>query len=326
MENGIPRTGRKMCATLCLLGLALMVLVSATPAQSTADQELAYKYMNMPAEFQALCALYKLDRLIAREKAAGNSDRARQYEQGRTWLKEAINKYNEYAFVNPVSPGEQEFEERKRRDIPPKSPLGMWQHVWRAQEGMHQLIATRNLSGDPPGMSYEEIQARHKAMDKAAQTMDKAVAVLEAGRGWKSVTDGMFFNAQVPPRFMPGKHLDYRLYMDWRAENSREVAKALFVRVTKKGEAAYANDYQEKALEREKKIHADLTVDIKGQSYPGIRGNWARYAYTWKGMQLQALLFHRVSNKYVLEIIYLAEAGRFDAEEAEGIVRSFESL
>lgn len=306
-----------------LLAIMLLLLPTGLLVQSGGDNDpdRRAEYLNLPADGQAVCARYKLDRLIE-QRSDDPAETLRHLAEGQRWLAIAIDQYAAYSFTNPTSPFDKPAEVRAGSAGPAASPLGLMQHAWRALEGMRQLQATRNLSTAAPPESTVDLQARYRALDEAIEAMGKAVDALEAARGWVEHGDGMFLTLRVPPEFLPGQNPDYRLCFDWREPESREVGKSLFVSVTRGRPDTNVRDSQQHALEREKTLLPDLVVIEHDQFIPGIRGSWFSYQGTWRGIAVTGLIFHQADRNYIREVKYIARSGLFDSEEGEGIIRS----
>jgi hypothetical protein len=294
-------------ATLLFLLMVILTAGQGFP-QEAVDQTLKDKYQAYPAEIQAHCALYKLDRLLEQKRAGGEDKDLTKLEEGRKWLASAVENYDKIAAAG-ISGDEAE---------PARSPLGLMQHLWRAQEGMHQRLASFQVSSTPAG--YDALNATFR---QAVADMDKAVAALEAARGWKEVSDGMFLSIQVPPGFWPRQNISCRLFFNFRPPpNYTEVTKALYVTVEPNKENKPLRDYQLDEIVRERQNYPDAIMLESDQAYPGVRGRWFQYAYTWEGKEIFGVMYHVTNRRYIWEIKYIALVDSFDEEECEGIIRS----
>jgi hypothetical protein len=294
-----------------LLFLAILILAGGPGFPQQADiQTLKDEYLAFPAGIQARCALYKLDRLLEQKRASGEDKDMQQLEEGRKWLASAVEHYDKLSDQDAYGD----------RGNPARSPLGLMQHLWRAQEGMNQDLASFQVSATPEG--YDALNATFR---QAVAAMDKAVAALEAARGWTEHSDGMFLSIQVPPGFWPRQNINYRLFFNYRPPpDYKEVTKALFVTVEPNQEKKSLHDYQLDEIVRERQEHPDAIMISGDQSYPGVRGRWFHYAYTWQGKEIFGVMYHVTNRNYIWEIKYITLAATFDEEECEGIIRSMQ--
>ncbi|MFC2166201.1 hypothetical protein ACFLT2_14540 [Acidobacteriota bacterium] len=299
--------------------LLILLLFPAvvTLAQSGGDQELKYRYLNLPPDLQAQHALVKLDRAI---QAGGSQSKLLHLNQGRRWLTEAIARYGEY-----TSPPNQTYPTTNRtaQSIDPAaSPFGLLTHLWRAKEGMIQHRATSQLYEVPPELTPEMLKAQENAIQDAIEAMRKAVSEVEASRGWTVHSDGMFLSLQVPPGFEAGQNSAYRLYLAWRPAKGSRVEKAVFVSVMPNKDNLQPYEHQARAVTRERGEHADMVVIENSRGLLGVPGSQFTYGYTWGNMELQGVIHHFNHNNNMWEIKYLSVTNRFDEEECEGIIRS----
>ena len=304
-------------AKASVLIILLLFPAVITLAQSGSDQDLKYRYLNLPPDLQAQCALVKLDRAI---QAGGSQSKLQHLNQGRRWLTEAIARYGDY-----TSPPNQTFPKTARTTQsidPAASPFGLLTHLWRAKEGMIQHRATSQLHEVPADLSPEMLKAQEKAIKDAIEAMTKAVAEVEASREWTVHSDGMFLSIQVPPGFKAGQNPAYRLYLTWRPAEGSRVEKAVFVSVMPNKDNLQPYEHQARAVTRERGEHADMVVIEDSRGLLGVPGSQFSYGYTWGNMELQGVIHHFNHNNNVWEIKYLSVINRFDEEECEGIIRS----
>jgi len=228
--------------------LLLWPAVSAS-AQSGTDQDLKYRYGNLPPDLQAQCALVKLDHAI-RGESGGSQSKLQHLRQGRRWLTEAIARYGEY-----MGPPNQTFPTTTRLTQPldpAASPFGLLTHLWLTKEGMIHYRDTNRLFGDTSNLSSERAKAQEKAINDAIDAMQKAVAEVEASREWTAHSDGMFLSLQVPPGFKTAQNPDYRLYLTWSpSQGRRSVEKAVFVSVMPNEDNLQPYEHQTRAIARE---------------------------------------------------------------------------
>ncbi|MCK5057625.1 MAG: hypothetical protein KAT34_13270 [Candidatus Aminicenantes bacterium] len=317
------------------LGFIILIIIPSILvfSQSSNVSDLKKEYQNLPPGLQARCALYKLNQLLEKLNQSGNAAKLQKYQQGRKWLETALKKYEDY--VTPSNIGvTSPYERREKKDFlaegyvgkgdPTKSPFGLMKHLWLAREGMMQRQATRKLSSGPSTLSPEEAKRYRLVLDKAVESIRKAVKTLEDARGWIEHSDGMFLSIKVPPGFRPYKNPKYRLDLTWRPPKSFEIEKVLFVSVEISEKDKYASDYQRKAVIRERKDHPDLVVIESGQHFPGVEGIWFTYGYTWKKKKLTGLIYHYKYGIFIWEVLYTALGNRFNEEECEDIIRSIQ--
>jgi len=300
-----------------VLLILLLFPAAVTLAQAGGDQELKYRYLNLPPDMQAQVALVKLDRAI---QAGGSQSRLQHLNQGRRWLTEAIARYGVYSGppnqTNPTT-------NRTTQSIDPAaSPFGLLTHLWRAKEGMIQHHARSQLHKAPSGLSPEMLKAQEKAIKDAIEAMRKAVAEVEASREWTVHSDGMFLSLQVPPGFKASQNPAYRLYLTWRPAEGGGVEKAVFVSVMPNKDNLQPHEYQARAVTQEREEHPDMVVIEDSHSLLGVPGSQFSHGYTWGNMELQGVIHHFNHNDNVWEIKYLSVTNRFDEEECEGIIRS----
>jgi hypothetical protein len=294
--------------------LMILLLFPAVTAfsQSETDQDLKYRYGNLPPDWQAQCALVKLDRAI-QEGSGGSQSKLQHLRQGRRWLTEAIARYGEY-IGTPT--------QLSRSLDPAASPFGLLTHLWQAKEGMIQHRASSELFDDPSNLSEEELKALEKAINDAIDAIKKAVAEVEASREWTVHSDGMFLSLQAPPGFKAAQNPNFRLYLTWRPSESSGVEKAVFVSVTPNKDNLQPYEHQALAIKRERGEHADMVVIEDSRGILGVPGNRFLYGYTWRNSELQGVIHHLNHKGNVWEIKYLSVENRFDEEECEGIIRS----
>lgn len=299
------------------LTLSMLVLLLLTAgyqfSQSGAEEDLKNRYMNLPVDWHAKCALVKLDRAIVEAERGGNQDKLKMLRQGRQSLSTAIARYGEY-IGNPT--------QMTRPVDPAASPLGLLTHLWRTKEEMIQHRAASERSPTAPDVSLEEIKALDKAINEAIDAMHKAVDAVESARGWTVHSDGMFLSIQTPPGFKATKNSNFRLCLTWIPPGGKEVEKALFVSVRPNKDKLQPYEHQPQAITRERGEHSDLEVIEERRGYLGVSGMWFSYSYTWQNKKLIGQIHHYTDSYYVWEIKYLAVASKFDEEEGEGIIRS----
>jgi hypothetical protein len=300
-----------------MLTILLLFTAVLTLAQSGNEQDLKYKYLNLPAGLQAQCALIKLDRAI---QAEGSQSKLQHLNQGRRWLTEAISRYEDYTSP-PNQIGPKTSRTTHSIDLA-ASPFGLLTHLWRAKEGMIQHKATSQLHEVPADWTPEMLKAQDKAIKDAIEAMRKAVTEVEASREWTIHSDGMYLSIQVPPGFKAGQNSAYRLYLTWRPDNNSNVEKAVFVSVMPNTDNLQPYEHQAQAVTRERGEHADMVVIESSRGLLGVSGSQFTYGYTWSNMELHGVIHHLNYKNNVWEIKYLSVANRFDEEECEGIIRS----
>lgn len=306
----IKKTTHKKAQITILISFLFLTSAFAGPG-SMRLQELKHRYINLPADFQARCALVKLDRILQTGRLT--REKLQYYRAGRSWLTDAIDRYEEYMgsptqLSQPLDPS--------------ASPLGLLTHLWLAKDGMVHSQDTNRLFSDNSNLSPERRDVLKKALSDAIESMRKAIAEIETSRQWNVHSDGMFLSLQVPPGFKAAQNTAYRLYLTWRPAEDSDIEKAVFVSVLPNKENLQPYEHQARAVKREREEHADLVVIEDSRGTPGVPGSRFLYGYTWSNMELHGVILNFNHKGNVWEIKYLSVANRFDEEECEGIIRS----
>jgi len=307
-----------------------LFFISISQLNSTAqplDQSQIYR--EQPLEIHLFISEIKLDDMIRNAQSQGNTEKLKQLEEANYNLLMVTRNYEYFRTQNEALLQENWREHLNwaapTPDTPPldKSPLGLLEHLHLFEDEAIQRSANIMVQS----VQYSEEQVRqHKALDKSIEIMKDVIISVEQILG-------------------KARHFTsyYRIYfetpLDYKQESTKNKVPINLVKYNSEGSpirnvyisildadyeispTSWAGKRKEELQERYPDLSEFYLEEYQGDNYE-FKAKY-RYAYTWEGNPIKALVLVHKQGQQANLLVCLAMADSFDRSEFDRIIASY---
>lgn len=293
------------------------------------DKDLSQVYREQPLDIHLQIADTKINEMIQEAQNQGNSEKLNQLEEAFHLLLGVMRNYEYFRTQN-----EELLQKNWREHLnwsapspntPPlsESPLGLLEHLHLFEDGASQMSANIMIQS----VQYSEAQVRqNQALDEAAKLMKSVILSVEKILG----TAGYFIS-------------QYRIYfeapLDYKQESTKNKVPINLVKYNSDGSpernvyisildadyeispTAWASKRKEVLQKRYSDLSDFILEEHNGDDYE-FKAKY-RYAYTWEGSPIKALVLVHKRGQQANLLVCLAIAESFNRSEFDRILASY---
>ena len=316
------------CTKIILIAI-IFVLLFPPIISASQDVDKSQVYREQPLELHLFISEIKLDDMIRKVQSQGNTEKLKQLEEANYKLLMVTRNY-EYFRTQNEALLQENWQEHLNWAAPSpntprlsESPLSILEHLHIFEDGAIQRSANIMVQS----VQYNEEQVRqHEALDKSIEIMKDVIKSIEQILG-------------MARHFTSNYRIYFEAPLDYKQESTKNNVPINLVKYNSEGSpirnvyisildadyeispASWASKRKEVLQERYPDLSDFFLEENHGDNYE-FKAKY-RYAYTWEGNPIKALVLVHKQGQRANLLVCLAMADSFDRGEFENIIASF---